>query len=241
MKDKIISNTFELYKQIGLSSGVLHESAQYFTVTPGNSSWPSKVFGVNESTINLKELKEKITLVEIPNSVAILGNEELESQLLKHGFILKFTIKGMYLNLQEKDKPNNSFIAIEKVDNQLKAAEFAKIAGESFNCEVLLYTITSLINSSKLRLYVGKHNNKYVSCGMVLLDENNISGLHMIGTLSEYRGLGLGKIMTNKLLYEAYENGSNQVVLSASKSGERIYSKLGFIAEGNLKGYSISL
>ena len=74
---------------------------------------------------------------------------------------------------------------------------------------------------------------------MVLLDKNGISGLHMIGTISKYRGLGLGKIMTNKLLFESFQNKSEQVVLVASESGERIYSKLGFLTQGNLKSYSI--
>ena len=77
------------------------------------------------------------------------------------------------------------------------------------------------------------------SCGIVFVDNNKVSGIHMIGTIREYRGLGLGKAMTNKLIFEAYENKSCEVVLVASKAGERIYSKMGFIAYGALKSYSV--
>lgn len=239
MKYKIINNLFELWNLIGSSSQFLYNTKHYSYVTPKNNSWPTKVFELRETQIDFKELYSKVESENIPNSISILENEELEIRLLEHNFKLKSTVKGMYLNLQEKDKPNSSSTSIEKVDDEPKAIEFAKIATKSFGNEVLSSTILSLINSSQLKLFIGKHNNEYVSCGMVLLDKNEISGLHMIGTLSRFRGLGLGKIMTNKLLFEAYENGSKKVVLVASEPGERIYSKLGFITQGNLKSYSI--
>lgn len=78
-----------------------------------------------------------------------------------------------------------------------------------------------------------------VSCGIVFLDNNNVSGIHMIGTIQDYRGLGLGKAMTTKLMFETYENKSSEAVLVASKAGERIYSKMGFKADGTLKSYSV--
>lgn len=78
-----------------------------------------------------------------------------------------------------------------------------------------------------------------VSCDIVFLDNNNVSGIHMIGTIQDYRGLGLGKAMTTKLMFETYENKSSEAVLVASKAGERIYSKMEFIADGTLKSYSV--
>jgi len=240
MKNKIINNLFELWKHIGANGQFLNSTEEYSYVMPNNNSWPSKVFELRESQINFKELYQKMENGGVPNSISILENEELETQLLAHKLMLKSSVIGMYLDLQEKDKPNNNFTSIEKVDDNLKAVEFAKIASISFGYEILSSTIISLINSAQLKLFIGQHNKKYVSCGMVLQDKNRISGIHMIGTISEYRGLGLGKTMTNKLLLESYKNGSNQVVLVASESGERIYSKIGFITQGNLKSYSIN-
>jgi ribosomal protein S18 acetylase RimI-like enzyme len=96
-------------------------------------------------------------------------------------------------------------------------------------------TIISLLNSdSKIRLYLGSYRGSVVNCGIIFLDENNVSGIHMIGTIAEYRGLGLGKIVTSKLIFEAYKNKSNTVVLVAFESGERIYSKMGFKVDGTL-------
>ncbi len=240
MKDHIIDNLFELWQHIGSNGQFLHVKEQYCYVKPDNYSWPSKVFKLKESEINFKELYQKIKNGNIPDSISILENEVLETQLLAHNFKLKSIVKGMYLNLTKKNKPIHDFASIGKVDNEVKAIEFAKIASLSFGYEILSSTIISLINSSQLKLFIGKHRNNYASCGMVLLDKKGISGLHMIGTTPEYRGLGLGKIMTNKLLFESFENKSKQVVLVASESGEHIYSKLGFITHGNLKSYSVS-
>ncbi len=240
MKNKIINNLFELWKHIGANGQFLNSTEQYNYLNPNNYSWPSKVFELKESETNFKKLYQNIENKSIPNSISILENETLETRLLEHKFILKSTVKGMYLDLIEKNKPINNFTSIEKVDNEIKAIQFAKIASISFGYEVISSTIIPLINSSKLKLFIGKHNSSYASCGIVLLDKGGISGLHMIGTIPEYRGLSLGKIMTNKLLFESFENKSKQVVLVASESGERIYSKLGFITQGNLKSYSIS-
>lgn len=240
MKNSIINNLFELWEHIGSNGHFLHNTGQYCYTKPGNCSWPGKVFGLKLSGTNFKELHDNIECRDIPNSVSTLENEELEIQLLQNQFVLKSVVKGMYLNLQKTDKPANNFASIEKVDNEIKAIDFAKIASFSFGYEILPSTITPLINSSELKMFIGKHNNDYVSCGMVLLDKNGNSGLHMIGTTPEHRGLGLGKVMTKKLLFESFENKSERVVLVASESGERIYSKFGFIAQGYLKSYSIN-
>jgi ribosomal protein S18 acetylase RimI-like enzyme len=240
MKNKIINNLFELWKHIGANGKFLHDEEQYKYVKPSNDSWPGKVFELTESKINFNELYRDIENGSIPNSISILENETIENHLIKHNFVLRSTIKGMYLDLQKKGKPNNNFTSIENVDNEVKAIEFSKIASLSFGYEVLSSTIISLLNSSQLKLFIGKHDNHYSSCGMVLLDKNGISGLHMIGTIPGYRGLGLGKIMTNKLLFESFNNKSKLAVLVASESGERIYVKLGFKVQGSLKSYSIN-
>jgi len=118
MKDIIINNLFELWKHIGSEGQFLHSSKQYSSTKPSNNSWPGKVFELNESELNFKELYQKIELEELPNSIAVLENTTIENQLSEHHFKLKSTVKGMYLDLQEEDKPANDFISIEKVDDQ---------------------------------------------------------------------------------------------------------------------------
>ena len=146
----------------------------------------------------------------------------------------------MFLNLSREHKPKDNFSTIQQVDTELKAIEFAKFASRSFGYKIHPKTIISLLNSdSIIRLYLGSYKEALANCGIIFFDRNTVSGIHMIGTFPEHRGLGLGKIMTRKLIFEAFENRSEIVVLVASESGEKIYSKMGFIADGTLRSYSV--
>lgn len=242
MENFVLNNLFEFWEYIGLKNGFYNTTKAYNYVNAGGNSWPNKIFRVNKNEdLIMKDLYSKIATNYLPNSVSISGeNGAFRDMLSNNNFVYRSTVKGMYLNLNKVHKPEDNFNSITIVDSVEKANDFAEIASKSFGYEVKSRTISSLINNtSKLKLYLGKHDNKYVCCGILFLDSNGYSGLHMIGTLPEYRGNGLGKTMTSKLLKEAHKNRSEKAVLVASKAGEKIYSKIGFIAQGTLESYSV--
>ncbi len=239
MENLITNNLFEFYKLIGSSSEFLHCKDGYCYVKAGNLSWPNIVFDLDNEQINYQNLYNRIKTNEIANKVFLHQNETIETQLLKCNFKLISSIIGMYLDLDKVTKPVNDFSTIHQVNNGASAAEFARIASQAFGYNILPTTIKPLVDCPELKLFIGQYHNKYVSCGMLLLDKQRVSGLHMIGSLPEYRGLGLGKKMTNKLLFEAFENLSTQAVLGASIAGEKVYSKLGFIKQGDFKSYIV--
>ena len=70
-------------------------------------------------------------------------------------------------------------------------------------------------------------------------DSNNNAGLHMIGTIPNGRGKGIGSKMTESLLCEAKSSKSNNCVLHASQMGENIYKNFGFVPFGELETYLI--
>tara|TARA_R110000772_G_scaffold109635_2_gene212919 strand:- start:1905 stop:2633 length:729 start_codon:yes stop_codon:yes gene_type:complete len=240
MNNYIIDHLFEFWEYIGLQGDFFTNESGFKYSYPSNMSWPSKVFGIDSERLDFEQLKLKMKTGLLPNSLGIAENELTEKLLLTHNFEKTSVVKGMYLNLSSKQKPIDNFSTIQQVDTELKAIKFAKIAAKSFGYEIYPKTIISLLNfDSKIRLYLGRHNGSSVSCGIIFLDENKVSGIHMIGTIPEYRGRGLGKIMTAKLICEAFNNRSNTVVLVASESGERIYAKMGFKVHGTLSSYSI--
>ncbi|WP_425597907.1 GNAT family N-acetyltransferase [Ulvibacterium marinum] len=95
------------------------------------------------------------------------------------------------------------------------------------------------MEEDKVQLFIGRHNDHYVSCGILFLDSNNDSGMHMIGLRRDFRGLGLGMAMTAHLLRHAVKNKSEEIHLVASKLGAPIYHKLGFQNRGYLKSYTV--
>ncbi len=241
MNNYIINHLFDFWEYLGTQGGFFTNENGYKYSSPSNNTWPSRVFGIDIKVLKIQQLASKMQEGTLPNALGIIEDTFTENLLLSHHFKQTSVVKGMYLNLTQELKPINNFPNIQEVITENEAIDFATIASKSFGYKINPQTIISLLNDrSKIRLYLGKYIGSLASCGIVFLDNNNVSGIHMIGTIPECRGLGLGKAMTNKLIFEAYENKSSEVVLVASKAGERIYAKLGFITQGNLKSYSIS-
>ncbi|MFT4850533.1 MAG: hypothetical protein ACI83B_003091 [Sediminicola sp.] len=240
MTNYSIDHLFNFWEYIGVQGDFFTNERGYKFSYQSNMSWPSKIFGIDSKRVDFEQLKMKIENGLLPKSLGIPKDELVEKLLLIHNFEKTSVVKGMFLNISREHKPKDNFPTIQRVDTKSKAIEFANVAAKSFGYEIYPKTIISLLNfDSKIRLYLGSHNGSSVSCGIIFLDENKVSGIHMIGTISEYRGRGLGKIMTTKLICEAFNNRSNTVVLVASESGERIYSKMGFKVDGTLSSYSI--
>ncbi|PKV50275.1 acetyltransferase (GNAT) family protein [Aquimarina sp. MAR_2010_214] len=241
MKETIINHLFEFWEYIGAQGNFLNRGDGYTYTNPEKNSWPNKIFGIDPKIVNLEQLHTKMKNGTLPKSLGVAENENIEKRLLQHNFEQQSVVKAMFLETSKNTAPLDDFATIELVDNDQKAKVFARVSSKSFGYQILPETIISLVrHQKKIRLFLGKHNSEYVSCGIIYHDKNGCSGIHMIGTLPEYRGMGLGKIMTNKLLFEAYRNLSDIVVLVASKSGERIYSKIGFITDGTLKSYTVN-
>ena len=240
MTNYSIDHLFDFWEYIGVQGDFFTTERGYKFSCQSNMSWPSKIFGIDSNRIDFEQLKVKIKNGLLPKSLGIPKDELAEKLLLIHNFEKTSVVKGMFLNISREHQPKDNFPTIQRVDTKSKAIEFANVAAKSFGYEIYPKTIISLLNfDSKIRLYLGSHNGSSVSCGIIFLDENKVSGIHMIGTIPEYRGRGLGKIMTTKLICEAFNNRSNTVVLVASESGERIYSKMGFKVDGTLSSYSI--
>lgn len=239
MNNAIIDHLFEFWEHIGLNGGFLKKGRGFKYTAPNDSSWPYKVYGIDAVTLNFGKLYEKMKNGVLPISLGIAENEHTEGLLMAANFEKTSTVKSMLLKTDKTPRPVNNFPAITLVDTDEKATIFARVASNSFGYDISSSTLTPLVkNNTRIRMYIGTYNNNFVSCGMIYLDKNGVSGIHLIGTLSKYRGLGLGKTMATKLLYEAYKNQSKDVVLVASASGEKIYSKIGFITQGALKSYS---
>ncbi|MBW1298579.1 GNAT family N-acetyltransferase [Aquimarina litoralis] len=231
-----IKHQFEFWRHIGQVGGYFHQYDGFSSLSPKNATWPSKIFDLNEN--HIEELKCKIMNHHLSRSLAVAENEILERFLRSNGFTQTSSVTAMTKKID--DEVQYIFYPdIIRVTSRLGFQTFAKIASAAFGYSIYDSTIQPLIKSKKVQLFLGKHQDKYVSCGIVFMDSNGDSGLHMIGAKKEYRGLGLGKKMTQHLLSVALRNNSNYIHLVASKLGAPIYHKLGFEDQGYLQSYTI--
>ncbi|WP_143032135.1 GNAT family N-acetyltransferase [Tenacibaculum sp. MAR_2009_124] len=148
--------------------------------------------------------------------------------------------KNMALDLSlfpETSSINNN---IKRVTSKQDAINFATTASKSFGYNIDSNIIFTLANkSTKSQLFLFQNNEDTLGCGIVFFDSKNNAGLHMIGTLPEGRGKGIGKSITKTLLQEAKNQNANYAVLNASAMGEPIYLKFDFKTYGEIETYEL--
>ncbi len=237
MNNQIINNLFELWEQIGNITNKAFKAEDYTSVSMGDSDWPNRIFNIKNDSetitkiVHLSNEGKAPEILTIPKPNEFRGNPNLE-------FVMAQKNMALDLNLVSKDISSNS--NIKQVKTEKDSISFAETASKSFGYKVdfqVIYEIAK--NSENTRLYTYQENNKSLGCGIVFFDSNNNAGLHMIGTLPEGRGKGIGKSITEKLLIEAKEQKAAYCVLHASLMGESIYKKLGFKPYGELETYKI--
>jgi ribosomal protein S18 acetylase RimI-like enzyme len=233
----IINNLYELWDQIGNMTNKLFKMQNYTVVSMGDSDWPNRIYNLKDDTESLTEILQLSRQNKLPEFIAIPKPNNLERNTN-----LEFVTqqKNMALGLELISNKTIINPNIIQVKTEKEAIYFADTASKSFGYKVDSQVVYSIVqNSETIRLFIFIENNVSLGCGLVFFDSNNNAGLHMIGTLPEGRGKGIGRSITEKLLIEAKEQGANYCVLHASVMGESIYKKLGFKPYGELATYKI--
>lgn len=236
MRSKAIAHQFEFWAYLGKAADIFCRDGGYSTISGKDFTWPSRIFDLANPDVGI--LKQSIQINEMPHSIAVEAGDGINPELENYGFQMKSIVDGMTLEM----KPSMSFLAskhIDSIKNQEEINVFAAIASEAFGYTIYPTTLFSLVDDSRIQLFLGRYNGGYVSCGILFLDVNNDAGLHMIGLKKDFRGLGFGRAMTSHLLYHAAKNKSEAVHLVASKLGSPIYKKLGFQHHGCLNSYTL--
>ncbi len=237
MNELIINNLYELWNQIGNMTNKLYKTENYTAVSMGDSDWPDRIYNLKDDTGSLTEILQLSRQNKLPEIITIPKPNNFERNP-----DLEFVMQQKNMAVDLKLILNKTIINpdIIQVKTEKEAAYFADTASESFGYKVDSQVVYSMVqNSETFRLFIFIENNMSSGCGLVFFDSNNNAGLHMIGTLPEYRGKGIGKSIAEKLLTEAKEQDADYCVLHASRMGESIYKKLGFNPYGELETYKI--
>ena len=235
MNEEIIRNLFELWTFIGEKTGKLIKGEGYKAFNLLDSDWPNRIFDLNSKKTDLPVLVDRIQTNSLPNLITIPEYADVEFKeafnKIDHSLIkLRSQQRGMALMLDNVTAFPKANDEIKLVENTAEANTFADVASKSFGYLVDAQMIGELINSTdKVKLFIGKADGLYLNCGIVFYDSMGNAGFHMIGTVAEGRGRGLGKSMTQQLIKESIKDGRKKCVLHASKAGEEIYTKLVFL------------
>lgn len=237
MNTEILNNLYEFWTYIGEKTNKLIKKDNYRSILLTNSDWPNRVFsvldkdGVLSEIIDLSQRRILANIITVPrpNSLGIDARFELFSGQTNMALDLK-----LIGNISEVDEN------IHQVKSKNDALNFAKAASKAFGYIVDAEIINQVVNdSSKVRIFNYLKKNECLGCGIVFFDSNNNAGLHMIGTVPQGRGQGIGTRITERLILESKSNKSEYCVLHASLMGEKMYKKLGFVPFGNIETYRV--
>ncbi|WP_425075969.1 GNAT family N-acetyltransferase [Psychroserpens sp. S379A] len=236
MRTRPIEHQFEFWTNLGKAGRYIHQVDGYNTLLSSKGTWPSKIFNLHNT--NTSNLKHNILKHNLPNAIALDSSNELNQLLIKNGFKKTSVVEGMSLKVSSNmvfEQSSN----IVKVEDEQGIRIFSNIASEAFGYNIHSISLMGLLKDVNTQLFIGKYKDQFVSCGILFLDKSKHSGLHMIGANKQFRGLGLGKEMTQHLLFKAIENKSSNIHLVASKFGAPIYRKYGFLNKGYLNTYTL--
>lgn len=234
MKSRPIEHQFDFWTNLGKAGGYIHQHDGYTILLPPQGLWPSKTFNIQNTSVT--KLKTEILKNKIPNAFALDANDGLNQILIDCNFNKLSVVEGMSVKVSSNlvFKESSKIIMVE---DELGIDIFSSIASSAFGYDIHPTALLGLLKEINTQLFIGKHKTEFVSCGILYLDKKGDSGLHMIGTKKEQRGLGLGKEMTLHLLSNALKNNSDEIHLVASKFGAPIYRKYGFTNKGYLNSY----
>jgi len=152
--------------------------------------------------------------------------------LERQGFYCAGAQSAMYLtlgSLAQTAYPHD--LALKEVDSsEERAIWMAVVAENSHMHPVELAAIMQDVEGSPaglVHLYLGIYNSIPVATALVLERGDTVT-IHMVNTLEEYRGRGIGYAIVCHALMAMQEKGRQSAILSASGAGKSLYEKIGF-------------
>lgn len=153
-------------------------------------------------------------------------NPSLAATLKNRGFIPLTRWKGMAIKKHPfGDIPEE--INIVRISDEHQYMEWERIAHRvfhSFESSPLPLPYRHFYTHPDSPFFLGYSDGKPACIG-ALYEQHSTSGIYFIGTDPEFRGGGLAKAMTLKLIREAR---FQDIVLQASSDGYPMYQRLGF-------------
>jgi ribosomal protein S18 acetylase RimI-like enzyme len=170
---------------------------------------------------------------------------EIEFYLISAGFSVEYIAPWMAAELDNKleisaEIPDKTFTIhnSNQDDAAIQFTNWAEAYCKGFNIaeelfpELITYTTAMLTAKDPcLNLFAINKDGRTAATGLLFISEQT-AGLYSISVLPRFRGLGLGKFMTQSLMNFAQKRGCRAAILQSSIDGCGLYQRLGFRQTG---------
>jgi ribosomal protein S18 acetylase RimI-like enzyme len=135
------------------------------------------------------------------------------------------------------DRPPQSALHVEPVNCPTTLRDFNQVGAAAFRIPPPwfdeIYDNTARL-SAPMQAWVGYHEGKPVSTAATVASPGAI-GLYNLATLTPFRQRGFGEALFRHSIHEAFrETGPQPVVLQSTRSGLRLYERMGFQSVGRI-------
>ena len=170
---------------------------------------------------------------------------ETENRLKAHGFTYRENSPGMAIKLREVNEisPPRPPLMIHPVGSKTDLERFIGVVAHCFHlpeiCAAALFDVYLKMgwrSDAPLNHFLGWWKGRAVASASLFFAAG-VAGIHLVGTLSELRGRGIGTAMTMACVQRASEMNFQLAVLRSSPLGENVYYRIGFREYCRLKRY----
>ena len=162
---------------------------------------------------------------------------DLGDRLLKHGFLVRPTLRGMALDLASLAPAPAllpGFVTREVADpatlDLWRLAVDRGFGWPPYGAEDLTDNLEYFFRPGIDRpfvAYVGALGEEPVASSLVFFGAG-VAGIYHVSTVPEHRGRGVGAAITRAPLMEARRRGYRSAILHATEAGYPVYRRLGF-------------
>jgi ribosomal protein S18 acetylase RimI-like enzyme len=239
--NNIENNLYEFYRNFGAVKTVKHiQEKGYEVIQAPHNSWPQMIFNLDPELDPQKlipTIADEIENKKYPSFFIAPENflSRKHTELLKTNKIAPVKmLTGMNIipvSIENIKLPPKCEIC-DLVD-ETQWIDFADIIKKelispemSFQSDIL----TELKSYKEIKM-TGLFYGKTLVSSLLVLTNENISGLYFIVTRKEYQKRGFATILINFILNRLYDDGIKEIILHANHNSFGLYKKLGFIEQ----------
>ena len=205
-----------------------------------NTGIPCDMFNVAcllDDSANLKSITDSFQNLPFAWWVGFGNDGEKHKQKIEEFGLKNPEIEsGMYSDISKiPEVPSCEILSVSQVADMISLRDFIEvyekiIPADRNSIEKFYLSAAPFIfeKQSSIKLFVGYVDHQPVATGALFLHEN-IAGVWDVTTLPDFRNLGIATNMVRHALFFAHDVYNCKIgVLTATKSGEKVYRKIGF-------------
>ena len=163
------------------------------------------------------------------------ADEDLREAVLEAGFTAMGDSPGMVLDARLEDAQPPAGVTLERVETAAQAEAFAQVMEEAYASLGMPPGVAPAVLGADVQIaphitsFLARLEDGTPAAGAMCILSHGVAGIYWVGTTPAARGRGLAELCTRAAGNVGFDAGARIAALQASKMGEPIYRKMGYV------------